>query len=103
MNLGILNGSSGNTITPDGIVADVALARDARFASYWIPQLPWAPTHLLRSRGEGLESPADVGNESQVAEQLAAVFEAGADTVICPEFGSPDDLTRTREALGALL
>lgn len=63
------------------------------------------PSYRAMLDREGLAGPEDfciIGDESMIEERLAAVFDAGADTVICAEFGSTEDLARTRAALSAL-
>ncbi len=65
------------------------------------------PSYRAMLDREGLAGPADmavVGDEAAVAERLAAIFAAGADDIICSEFG-PDDasLARTRACLTSLL
>lgn len=65
------------------------------------------PSYRAMLDREGLEEPQDIcliGSEDEIAERLAAVFETGADTVICAEFGqNADDVARTRACLAALL
>ncbi|HBP15404.1 MAG TPA: hypothetical protein DD457_09370 [Gammaproteobacteria bacterium] len=56
---------------------------------------------------EGLAGPEEiaiVGNESEIADRLQAAIDAGADDVIVAEFGgNPEERSRTRAALAALL
>ena len=65
------------------------------------------PSYRAMLDREGLAEPQDIciiGDEDEVANRLGAVIDAGADTVICAEFGStPEDLERTRAALQANL
>ena len=49
------------------------------------------PSYRAMLDREGLDNPEDIcviGNEDSIGERLAAVFDAGADTVICAEFGT---------------
>jgi 5,10-methylenetetrahydromethanopterin reductase len=65
------------------------------------------PSYRAMLDREGLTDPQDIcviGGEDELATRLAAVFETGADTVLCAEFGpSDDDVARTRECLRSLL
>ena len=46
MQLGIFYGAAGRTLIGDALAADVSSARDAGFASYWVPHLPTGPDAL---------------------------------------------------------
>ena len=65
------------------------------------------PSYRAMLDREQLAGPADIaviGNEESVREQLEAVAAAGADDIICAEFGAgPGDAERTRACLSALL
>lgn len=65
------------------------------------------PSYRAMLDREGYDAPEDIcviGSEDQVATRLAAAFDAGADLVICAEFGlDDDDRARTRVALQSLL
>lgn len=64
------------------------------------------PSYRAMLDREGLDAPEDIcviGDEDSVGEQLAAVFDAGADTVICAEFGDGDQVERTRACLQGLV
>ena len=64
------------------------------------------PSYRAMLDREGLEGPGDVcviGTEEQVAEQLAAFFEAGATSVAAAPTGTPDEVERTRACLAALI
>lgn len=55
---------------------------------------------------EGATGPEDiaaVGDESAVRDRLSAFFAAGADEILCAEFGSTDDRKRTRACVRELL
>lgn len=65
------------------------------------------PSYRAMLDREGLAGPEDfciIGNEDQVATELQAIFDAGADDVICSEFSTtPEDNARTRACLTSLL
>ena len=63
------------------------------------------PSYRAMLDREGLEGPGDVcviGAESEVAEQLAAFFEAGATSIAAAPTGTPEEVERTRACLAAL-
>ena len=65
------------------------------------------PSYRAMLDREGLAGPEEiaiVGNESEIADRLQAAIDAGADDVIVAEFGgNPEERSRTRAALAALL
>ena len=64
------------------------------------------PSYRAMLDREGLNSPGDlcvVGSESQVAEQIAAYFEAGATSIAASPTGTPEEVERTRACLAALI
>ena len=64
------------------------------------------PSYRAMLDREGLDDPGDlcvVGTESQVAEQLAAFFEAGATSIAASPTGTPEEVERTRACLAALV
>ena len=65
------------------------------------------PSYRAMLDREGLAGPEDfciIGSEEQIAAGLQALFDAGADDVICSEFATnDDDKARTRACLTALL
>ena len=79
-----------------------ARARAAQlFAIYGM--LPSYRSMLDREGMSGPEDLAAIGSADHVAEQIAAVFEAGATRLAASEFGTPDELAATRDALRRLL
>jgi 5,10-methylenetetrahydromethanopterin reductase len=64
------------------------------------------PSYRAMLDREGLAGPEDfavIGNEASVRDQLEAMSAAGADDIICVEFGAgPDDAERTRACLASL-
>ena len=86
-------------VTGDSSDARVRAARSLRLYG----ELPSYRAMLDR---EGLEGPGDVcviGTEEQVAEQLAAFFEAGATSIAAAPTGTPEEVERTRACLAALI
>ena len=78
-----------------------ALARAAHSLRIY-GQLPSYRAMLDR---EGLEGPGElcvIGSEAQVAEQLAAFFDAGATSIAAAPTGTPEEVERTRACLAAL-
>jgi F420-dependent oxidoreductase-like protein len=66
--------------------------------------LPSYRAMLDREHLAGPEDIAVIGDEASVRAQLQAVVAAGADDIICAEFGTgPDDAERTRACLAGLL
>lgn len=82
--------------------ADAARARaDEIFAIYG--QLPSYRAMMDREGVDGPSGLAIVGSESEVQEQIAALFAAGATCFVASEFGAGDEADATREALQAML
>lgn len=64
------------------------------------------PSYRAMLDREGLDSPGDlcvIGSEGQVAEKMAAFFEAGATSIAVSPTGTPEEVERTRECLAALV
>lgn len=81
---------------------DDARARAAKaYAIYG--HLPSYRAMLDREGAAGPEDVAVIGSAAEVAERVAAVFDAGATTLVANEFGNADERAATREALAALL
>lgn len=81
---------------------DGARARAAElFAIYGM-----LPSYRAMLDREGMDGPADlaaIGSAAQVSERIGAMFDAGATRLAASEFGTPDELAATRQALIELL
>ena len=64
------------------------------------------PSYRAMLDREGMGGPEDlaaIGSADRVAEQIGTMFDAGATRLAASEFGTPDELAATREALRRLL
>jgi len=64
------------------------------------------PSYRAMLDREGLSGPEDlaiVGDQETVAHRLQEIFDAGADEIICTEFGTDEDLANTRACLEVLV
>ncbi len=81
---------------------DGARARAAElFAIYGM-----LPSYRAMLDREGLDGPADlaaIGSTDQVKDRIGEMFDAGATRLAASEFGTPDELAATRQALVELL
>jgi len=89
---------------PTVVTDDPAGARERAAKEFEIyGHLPSYRAMLDREGAAGPEDVAVIGSADEVAERVSAIFDAGASTFVAAEFGSSDDVLRTREALAALL
>ena len=68
--------------------------------------IPAAASYRAMLDREGLSGPEDlaiVGDQETVARRLQEIFDAGADEIICTEFGTDADLAETRACLEDLV
>ena len=89
---------------PICVTGDEAGARERAASEFQI--YGTLPSYRAMLDHEGLDGPADlavIGDEAAVGEQLAAVIEAGATTIVATEFGTDDEKTATRATLQKLL
>jgi alkanesulfonate monooxygenase SsuD/methylene tetrahydromethanopterin reductase-like flavin-dependent oxidoreductase (luciferase family) len=64
------------------------------------------PSYRAMLDREGLSGPEElaiVGDQQTVARRLQEIFDAGADEIICTEFGTDEDLAQTRACLEDLI
>jgi alkanesulfonate monooxygenase SsuD/methylene tetrahydromethanopterin reductase-like flavin-dependent oxidoreductase (luciferase family) len=64
------------------------------------------PSYRAMLDREGLSGPEDlaiVGDQETVARRFKEIFDAGADEIICTEFGTDADLAQTRACLEDLV
>jgi len=89
---------------PVCVTNDVDDARARAAKEYVIyGQLPSYRAMLDREGAAGPEDIAVIGSADEVSERLAGVMAAGATTLVANEFGTPDELAATRDALQKLL
>ena len=89
---------------PVCVTDDVADAR--KRAAHSLRMYGDLPSYRAMLDREGLEGPGDMcvtGTEEQVAERLAAYFEAGATSIAAAPTGTPEEVERTRACLASLL
>jgi 5,10-methylenetetrahydromethanopterin reductase len=66
--------------------------------------LPSYTAMMAREGVSGPEGMAVIGNEAEVRDRFRAFYAAGADDILCAEFGgTPEDIERTRACLTGLI
>jgi F420-dependent oxidoreductase-like protein len=104
----LLEASSGQQVVPRIIAGIPVLCTDDPDVGRALAAEKFGvqPSYRIMLDREGLSGPEDlaiIGDRDAIAYRLQELFDAGADEIICSEFGSAADVKRTRAALAEII